>query len=103
MFDFDNKVLNRSFQLPVLVEFSSPSCGPCLWMEKTWVDITKKRSGQFEFVSLSVQDCIPCIDRYRITSNPTSILFVDGEEVGRIIGALPPIALEQWLNDLILK
>ncbi|MEE9439015.1 MAG: thioredoxin domain-containing protein [Saprospiraceae bacterium] len=102
-FDFDTAVLQRSNTIPVLVEFSAPGCGPCKWMEKTLVDIVRSYKDRFEFVSLPVQDCADFIDNYKIISNSTTILFINGYEKARLKGAFPKIVIEQWLDDHLVK
>ncbi|NNF34057.1 MAG: hypothetical protein HKN68_08115 [Saprospiraceae bacterium] len=101
MFDFQEKVIDRSKDIPVLVEISSPGCGPCWWMEKALISVTKKMSGKVEFVSLPITEYPELVDTYKISSNPTTILFKEGQEVGRLKGALPEMVIEQWVNDLI--
>jgi putative thioredoxin len=99
MFDFQDKVIDRSKDVPVLVEISSPGCGPCWWMEKALIAVTKKMSGKVEFVSLLITAHPGLVDEYKINSNPTTILFKEGQEVGRLKGALPEMVIEQWVND----
>lgn len=97
--DFDDLVIKKSHTTPVLVEFSSPGCGPCLWVEKQLVDITKAKNGLWNFVSLSIEDYPELEDRFQIRSNPTVILFQQGKETARLVGALPNMVVEQWLGD----
>lgn len=97
--DFDELVIQKSHTKPVLVEFSSSGCGPCLWVEKQLVDITTAKDGLWNFVSLSVEDYPELENRFKIKSNPTVILFQHGKESARLVGALPNIVVEQWLGD----
>ena len=101
--DFDKMVIERSHKIPVLVEFSGAGCGPCLWVEKQLIDITRARSGEWNFVSINVEDFPELIEKYKIQANPTVILFQQGEEKARLRGALPKIAVEQWIDDQIEK
>jgi thioredoxin-like negative regulator of GroEL len=101
MYDFQDSVIKRSFDVPVMVEVSSPGCGPCWWMEKALISVTRKMNGKVEFVSLPINDHPDLVDIYKISSNPTTILFKNGEEVGRLKGAFPEMVIEQWVNDHI--
>ena len=101
IFDFNTTVIERSRTIPVLVEFSSPGCGPCVWMEKTLIELTREMSGKIEFVSLPIMKDLSLIDRFQIKSNPTTVLFVNGRDVARLKGALPKMVVEQWVNDFI--
>ena len=97
--DFNKAVIEKSKAIPVLVEFSGAGCGPCLWVERQLVDITRARRDEWHFVSLDVENYPELIDRYGIQSNPTVILFINGEEVARLRGALPRMVVEQWIDD----
>jgi len=99
MFDFEKKVIQRSHYKPVIVEFSAPGCGPCKWMECTLIEVIKESNGAIEFVSLPISDCPPCVKQYQITSNPTTLLFVEGKVVAQLKGAFPKIVINQWIND----
>ena len=101
MFDFEEKVIQKSYSHPVIVEFSSPGCGPCLWMEKTLVEVVKEFIGTVHFVSLPLSDCAECIEKYKIKSNPTTILFSNGKPQAQLRGALPKMVVKQWIQDHI--
>lgn len=101
MFDFDKKVIQKSYAHPVIVEFSSPGCGPCLWMEKTLVEVVGEIIDKVHFVSLPISDCGGCIEKYEIKSNPTTIFFSNGEPKAQLKGALPKMAVKQWIQDHI--
>ena len=101
MFNYEDNVIKKSYQVPILVEISSPGCGPCWWMEKALVSVTRKMNGRVEFVSLPITDYPHLVDLYQIRSNPTTLLIKDGQEVGRLNGALPETVIEQWVNDHI--
>ena len=98
-FSFDQSVIERSKNIPVIVEFSSPGCGPCVWMEKALIELTKKNNGRFEFVSIPLTGDSSFIKNYNITSNPTTILFDDGLPKVKLKGALPLMVLQQWVDD----
>ena len=101
MFDFEEKVIQKSLLHPVIVEFSSPGCGPCLWMEKIIVEVVKEITETIHFVSLPIFDCSECIEKYKIKSNPTTILFSNGKPKAELRGALPKIVVIQWIQDHI--
>jgi len=98
-FDFNKNVIERSKSVPVIVEFSFPGCGPCVWMEKMLVDIVRQSQGKYEFVSLPINDFPDAQKAFDLTSNPTTIVFVNGKAKAQLKGALPKIVIQQWLND----
>lgn len=99
VFDFEKVVLQESYIQPVIVEFSSPGCGPCFWMEKTLIEVVKELLGKVHFVSLPISDCDGCIEKYKINSNPTTIFFSNGEAKAFLKGALPKMVVKQWIQD----
>ena len=101
MFDFDKNVIQKSHSHPVIVEFSSPGCGPCLWMEKTLVEVMDEIIDNVHFVSLPISDCIDCIEKYKIKTNPTTIFFSNGKPKAQLKGALPKTVIKQWIQDHI--
>ena len=98
-FDFQKSVIQESYNQPVIVEFSSPGCGPCIWMEKTLVEVVRAMSGKVHFVSIPISDCPECVEQYEIKSNPTTIFFSKGQPKLRLKGALPKMVVEQWIRD----
>ena len=101
VFDFEKKVLQQSKTKPVLVEFSAPSCGPCIWMEKTLIEVVRQMDYAVNFVSLPVEQNLAIAKRYNISANPTTLLFIDGQVVGQLKGALPASVIIQWINDYL--
>ncbi len=100
MIDFQEDVIQASFRIPQVVQFSAPSCGPCVWMQNTWVDIKNDVNNlNWEYVSIPTTSFEREVDKYRIKSNPVTILFIEGKEKARLNGAFPVIVLRQWLND----
>jgi thioredoxin 1 len=83
--DFDQAVL-QSGKL-VLVDFWTPWCRPCRTLEPIVDAIAEQYAGPARVVKLNVDDHPAVLQRYRIQVIPTLILFEDGEEKDRIIGA----------------
>ncbi len=100
-FDFQKEVIQQSYTKPVLVQFSTQGCGPCFWMEKTLIDLVRKHKEKVNFVS-TLSDA-KSTKKYNITTNPSTLLFIRGNEVARLKGALPLMVVEQWLFDHLNK
>ena len=94
---FDEMVLKSD--LPVLVDFWAPWCGPCRALAPVLEELAKDMEGQALIVKVNVDENQALPSKFAIRSIPTLILFNKGEVQEQITGGLPKAALK----DLILK
>jgi thioredoxin 1 len=98
--DFQNEVLESD--KPVLVDFWAPWCGPCRVVHPILEEISAERSNELRIVSLNVDENQQTAVRYQVLSIPTLILFRDGAEAKRVVGALPKKRLEAELEPALV-
>ena len=99
--DFQQKVVERSKQVPVVVDFWAEWCGPCRTLGPALEDAVRKCDGQIELVKLDT-DANPRISQsFGIQSIPAVKAFKDGEVIEEFIGAIPPPAIEEFLNRIV--
>ncbi|PYT03230.1 MAG: thioredoxin [Acidobacteria bacterium] len=94
---FEREVLES--EKPVLVDFWAAWCGPCRMLAPTVEAIAEKYSESAAVVKLNVDDNPFTAEVYQIRSIPTLILFSEGKEVERVIGA----ASKESISRLIEK
>src|ERR1044071_4383447 len=83
--NFESAVLNSD--KPVLVDFWAPWCAPCRMLAPTVEAVAQNFQGAAAVVQLNVDDNPAVSQRYGIKGIPTLILFKDGKEAERIVGA----------------
>lgn len=83
--------------VPVIVDFWAPWCGPCRMVSPTLEQLARTRAGELKVVKLNVDEAPELAAEYRAMSIPLLVVMRDGEEVDRVVGALPPKQLEERL------
>ena len=87
---------------PVLVDFWAPWCGPCRVVHPILEEMASEREGELRIVSLNVDDNQQTAAQYEVLSIPTLILFKNGAEAKRVVGALPKRRLEAELDPALV-
>jgi putative thioredoxin len=96
--DFDTQVLERSRQVPVLVDFWAAWCAPCRALMPLLARLAEDYQGRFFLAKVNTDAERELAERYGIRSLPTVKLFRDGVPVDEFMGALPESALREFLD-----
>lgn len=98
--DFDNKVLRG--ELPVLVDFWAPWCGPCLNMAPHFAEAAVRLEPKVRLAKVDTEAEQALGARFTIRSIPTLILFNGGREIARQSGGMNTAQIIQWTAQQLL-
>lgn len=82
----------------ILVDFFSTTCPPCKLLKKVLEPLSEEMKGRLSFFTFDVADDASICEKYEIDVVPTLILFKDGQEHSRQVGALPKPKLVAWIE-----
>ena len=96
---FNEEVLKAD--LPVLVDFWAPWCGPCRMVAPIVEELAQEYAGSVKFVKLNTDDNVNTAMQYGIRSIPTLLLFKDGQMAGQVIGFRPKGELKRTIDKAL--
>ena len=97
--NFD-KHITRS-DLPVVVDFWAPWCGPCRMMAPHFEEAARRNVSRARFAKVNSDDEPALSSRFGIRSIPTLIIFLHGKEIARQSGAMDLGNLERWVGSAV--
>lgn len=96
---FHSEVLQSD--VPVLVDFWAPWCGPCRMVAPILEEIAGEYNGEVLVAKVNTDQHHENALKLGVQGIPTMVLFRNGTEVDRVVGALPKASLRQWIDTTL--
>jgi thioredoxin 1 len=96
---FKEEVLDS--EVPVLVDFWAPWCGPCRMVGPVVDEIATEYAGQVKVLKLNTDENPTVATHYGVRSIPTLIVFKGGRQVDTVVGAVPKTTLSKTLAQYL--
>ncbi len=96
---FKEEVLDS--EIPVLVDFWAPWCGPCRMVAPVVDEIAEQFEGQVKVVKLNTDENPNVASQYGIRSIPTLMIFKGGQRVDMVVGAVPKTTLANTIEKYL--
>ena len=94
--DFESVVVNSD--IPVLLDFWAPWCGPCKMIAPVLDELAPEFAGKVKIVKMNVDDNQATPAQFGVRSIPTLLLIKNGQVVATQVGALPKTQLANFIN-----
>jgi thioredoxin 2 len=84
--------------VPILVDFWAPWCGPCRMVSPVVEQMGREFAGRLKVVKLNIDEAPAIASRYRVQGIPLLVVIKDGQEIDRVVGAVPAGQLREVLE-----
>ena len=98
---FERDVLEASRELPVVVDFWAPWCGPCRALGPLLEKLERESGGRWRLVKVNSDENPELSTQFGVRSIPFVVAFVDGKPVSQFLGAQPEGAIKAFLAQLV--
>jgi putative thioredoxin len=98
---FERDVIEASMEVPVLVDFWAPWCGPCKMLGPLLEKLEREYGGRFKLVNVNSDINPELVASFNLKSIPYAVAFVDGNAVAQFMGAQPEAFVRAFIDRLV--
>ena len=98
---FERDVIEASMEVPVIVDFWAPWCGPCKVLGPLLEKLEREYGGRFKLVNVNADTNPELVASFSLKSIPYAVAFVDGNAVAQFMGSQPEPFVRAFLDRLI--
>ena len=99
--NFNEEVIEKSKELPVVVDFWAEWCQPCKMLKPVLEKLESEYDGDFILVKINVEQAQETSGKFNVTSIPAVKMFKNGEIIDEFTGSLPEASVKTWLDKNI--
>ena len=99
--NFNKEVMEASREVPVVIDFWAPWCGPCKVLKPMLEKLAVEYGGKFKLVKINSDESIDLAKEFGVRSIPDVRAIRNGKQVGSFVGALPLPQLRAFIDKLI--
>lgn len=99
--NFESEVLLASTQVPVLLQFWAPWCGPCQSLKPVLDKLDAEYAGRFKLARINTDENPEIAAHFQVRSIPLVVAFVNGQPVDQFMGLLPEGEIRTFIDKLL--